>query len=117
MSSRKVSDIVIDFLERLYPRYPRPPTSRSIDEATPLSYEHYTGNWLGPSFRLAAGPQADLPIMIKGMPKTLPGLDNFYMAGQWVEPGGTVSVAAASGRNVIQMISVADGKPFKASTT
>jgi len=40
-------------------------------------------------------------------------LSNFYMAGHWVEPGGTVTLAAASGRNVIQKICHADGKPFE----
>ena len=36
------------------------------------------------------------------MANTLPGLDNFYMAGQWVEPGGGVPTAALSGRNVVR---------------
>ena len=33
-----------------------------------------------------------------GMPKTLPGLRNLYLAGQWVEPGGSVTLSAASGQ-------------------
>jgi hypothetical protein len=36
------------------------------------------------------------------MSKTLPGLDRFYMIGQWVEPGGNVELSAASGRDVIK---------------
>jgi len=35
---------------------------------------------------------------------TLPGLQNFWMAGQWVEPGSGVPLAALSGRNIIQLI-------------
>ena len=50
--------------------------------------------------------------MILGAPKTLPGLQNLWMAGQWVEPGGTVTLAAASGKNVIQLICAQDGKKF-----
>lgn len=46
------------------------------------------------------------------MRKTLPGLENFYMTGQWVEPGGTVAFVAVSGRNVIQLICKEDKKPF-----
>lgn len=42
--------------------------------------------------------------MILGMRKTLPGLDNFYLAGQWVEPGGSVPVVAMSGRNAVRLI-------------
>ena len=25
---------------------------------------------------------------MKGLPRRLPGLDDFYMVGQWVQPGG-----------------------------
>ena len=89
-------------------------TSRFVDEATPLSYERYTGNWQGATTGWLLTKET-LPMMIQGVPKTLPGLDNFYMAGQWVEPGGTVALAAASGRNAIQTICAADGRPFNAS--
>jgi phytoene dehydrogenase-like protein len=54
-----------------------------------------------------------MPMMMFGVPKRLPGLDKFYMAGHWVEPGGTVTLAAASGRNAIQLICAEDGKPFQ----
>ena len=46
------------------------------------------------------------------MSKSLPGLNDFYMAGQWVEPGGGVPAAALSGRNIIQIICKRDKKPF-----
>ena len=48
------------------------------------------------------------------MSKTLPGLENFYMIGQWVEPGGGVPTAAMSGRNVMQIICKRDKRPFVA---
>jgi phytoene dehydrogenase-like protein len=54
--------------------------------------------------------------MMMRMSKTLPGLRNFYMAGQWVEPGGGVPTAAMSGRNVIKMICKRDGRPFVATS-
>ena len=56
-----------------------------------------------------------MPMMLLGVPKTLPGLKNFYMAGHWVEPGGTVTLAAASGQNVMQLICHADGKSFQST--
>jgi phytoene dehydrogenase-like protein len=34
------------------------------------------------------------------------------MAGQWVEPGGSVPVVAMSGRNAVQVICHEDGRPF-----
>jgi phytoene dehydrogenase-like protein len=48
------------------------------------------------------------------MDKTLPGLDNFYMAGQWVHPGGGVPTAAMSARQAVQMICQRDNKRFEA---
>jgi phytoene dehydrogenase-like protein len=50
------------------------------------------------------------------MQKTLPGLENFYMAGQWVAPGGGVPNAAMSGRNVIQIICKKEKRRFTTTT-
>ena len=44
--------------------------------------------------------------------KTLPGLSNFYMAGQWVAPGGGVPPCLYSGRHIIQILCRKDGKRF-----
>ncbi len=54
-------------------------------------------------------------MMGKGMDKTLPGLENFYMIGQWVEPAGNVELSAASGRNVVRLLCAADKQPFVAT--
>jgi phytoene dehydrogenase-like protein len=51
--------------------------------------------------------------MLLGVPKTLPGLRNLYMAGQWVEPGGSVPLAAMSGRNAIQLVCAAEKRSFQ----
>jgi phytoene dehydrogenase-like protein len=42
------------------------------------------------------------------MRKSLPGLENFYMTGQWVEVGGGLPAVAMSSRNVIQIIGKRD---------
>jgi phytoene dehydrogenase-like protein len=78
------------------------------DVATPLSFERYTGNWKGS----AIGWDCTVDTFFMPMRKTLPGLEHFYMAGHWVEPGGGVPMAAMSGRNVIQLICKRDKKPF-----
>jgi phytoene dehydrogenase-like protein len=108
----QVSEVLLDHLEPWYPGLRA--EIEFADEATPLSYERYTGNWMGATCGwLLAKPT--VPMMILTVPKTLPRLQNFYMAGQWVEPGGTVTLAAASGRNVIQTLCAADRKPFSAA--
>ena len=107
---RQVSGIVLDHLERLYPGIRS--QIEFVDEATPLSYERYTGNWLGSTCGWLMTKET-MPMLIKGVPKTLPGLKNFYMAGQWVEPGGSVPLAAASGKNAAHLISAEEGKQFQ----
>jgi phytoene dehydrogenase-like protein len=82
------------------------------DVATPMTWVRYTGNWKGSyegwrEISLGFGRRMD---------KTLPGLDSFYMVGQWVEPGGGLPPAAQSGRNVIQVICRKDKKSFVTST-
>jgi phytoene dehydrogenase-like protein len=107
----QVSDIVIDFLESRYPGLRS--SIEVVDEATPLSYERYTNNWMGSTCGWLMTGET-MRLLINGIDHTLPGLANFYLAGQWVEPGGSVPLAAASGRGVIQRICAADGKPFEA---
>jgi len=108
----QVAEIVIDFLEGIYPGLRK--DIEVVDVATPLSYERYTGNWQGASSGWLLAKQTMLMNLL-GVEKTLPGLDDFYMAGQWVEPGGMVPVVAMSGRNVIRMICHHDRQPFVAA--
>ncbi|XGV97906.1 MAG: phytoene desaturase family protein [Leptolyngbya sp. BL-A-14] len=104
------SNILIDCLEQFYPGIKA--DIEVVDVATPLTYERYTGNWQGSSCGWLLTPQT-LPLMIKGIPKTLPKLRNFYMIGQWVEPGGSVPVVAMSGRSIMQQICHEDRRSFR----
>jgi phytoene dehydrogenase-like protein len=108
----QVSGIMVDHLERWYPGIKE--DIEFVDEATPLSYERYTGNWLGSTCGWLMTKET-MPMLIKGIPKTLPRLGNFHMAGQWVEPGGSVPLAAASGKSVVQLICTQDKKKFVAT--
>jgi phytoene dehydrogenase-like protein len=107
------SQILIDLLEKFYPGIKN--DIEFVDVATPLTYERYTGNWKGSSCGWLLTNQT-LPLSIKGLPKTLPKLRNFYAIGQWVEPGGSVPVVAMSGRNIIQQICREDKRIFRAMT-
>jgi phytoene dehydrogenase-like protein len=83
-----------------------------IDVATPMTYERYTANWRGAFAGWAMTTRKMSMMMGQGMKRTLPGLDNFAMIGQWVEPGGNVELAAGSGRDVIKDICEAEERPF-----
>jgi phytoene dehydrogenase-like protein len=109
----QVADQVIDQVERFYPGVRS--DVEVVDVATPLSFERYTGNWQGATCGFLLTKQT-MRMLLLGVDKTVPNLDNFYMAGQWVEPGGSVPTAAMSGRQVIQLICHADAQPFEAVT-
>lgn len=81
------------------------------DVATPLTFEHYTGNYEGNFEGWLPTPKA----MIKQISKTLPGLSNFYMVGQWVQAGGGLPSGVMTASNVMKMICKQDGRSFKAS--
>lgn len=82
------------------------------DVATPITWERHTGNWRGSYEGWMF--DSDFTIM-SSMRKTLPGLENFYMAGQWVNPGGGIPTAVMSGNHTIQMICKEDRKKFTSS--
>ena len=81
------------------------------DVCTPATFMRYTGNWKGSFEGWLWTPE----IGLGGMSKTLPGLDDFYMAGHWVEPGGGLPTAMKSGRDVAQIICKKDRKKFTTS--
>ncbi len=110
-------DIAIKVIEQLEQHYPGITDQvEVVDVATPLTYERYTGNWQGSMEGWMLTTETMGQAFGKGMDKTLPGLENFYMVGQWVEPGGGLPPAAESGRKVIKMICKQDGKEFQAIT-
>ncbi|HEY0465624.1 MAG TPA: hypothetical protein VGC79_15530, partial [Polyangiaceae bacterium] len=83
---------------------------RVSDVATPLTFWNNARSWKGAYEGWLPTPES----MFGHIKKTLPGLACFYMAGQWVEPGGGVPTALMSGRHVTQLICAAEGRPFVA---
>lgn len=104
----KVAELILEQLERRFPRFKS--QVEMIDVATPVTFHRYTGNWQG-SYE---GWQMTPDIVTLKMGKTLPGLGNFYMAGQWVMPGGGIPSGAMTGRFAIQLICKQDRQQFKA---
>lgn len=86
-----------------------------IDVATPLTFERFTGNWKGSFEGFMITPQ-NANVILKPMSQRLPGLENFYMCGQWVEPGGGVPTGVMSGRRLLQALCKEDGRRFTTTT-
>jgi len=104
-----VAAAVLDELERRFPGIKDKVEVRDV--ATPATFERYTGNWQGTYEGWVISP-ATLTLQMK---KTLPGLANFSMAGQWVMPGGGLPPAVLAGRQVIQLICHGEGREFVAT--
>jgi phytoene dehydrogenase-like protein len=81
---------------------------RMTDIATPLTYWRQTRSWRG----AYEGWMPNSETMVGHLKKKLSGLEGFYMAGQWVEPGGGVPTAVMSGRQAVQILCADDGRPF-----
>jgi phytoene dehydrogenase-like protein len=86
---------------------------RMVDVATPITYFRMARSYHGAFEGWLPSPDA----FFHHVKKTLPGLSHFYMAGQWVEPGGGVPTALMSGRQVIQLLCAEDGQSFGAAST
>ena len=100
-------------LTALEPHFPQlRSVVRMTDLATPLTYWGRTRSWRG----AYEGWMPNAESLFGHVKKTLSGLDGFYMAGQWVEPGGGVPMAVMSGRQAIQLICKDAARPFVAST-
>ncbi len=103
----RVADLVLAQLE---PRFPGLHEQvEVVDVATPITIERYTGN--GRMFQGSLGLPLVGFLFGRGIVRTLPGLSNFYMAGQWAGLPGLPWVAAM-GRSLVQHLCRRDGRPF-----
>jgi phytoene dehydrogenase-like protein len=110
---QRIADMVVAAMEARFPQIAG--NVEVVDVATPITYKKFTNNWQG-SFEGWLLTTDNMSSMAgKGMSKTLPGLDGFYMIGQWVMPGGGLPGAAQSGRDIIQIICHKEKKPFTTS--
>jgi len=94
------------FLEKEYPGISA--FIEVIDVATPKTDVRYTGVKDG----AYEGFMPSKDNMMKSLKMQLPRLQNFYMAGQWLFPGGGLPPSAQTGKWAIQLICKKDKKQF-----
>jgi phytoene dehydrogenase-like protein len=95
---KRLADAVIAVLESRFPAVRG--KTEVVDVATPATVARYTGNWKGSMEGWLVTPKTG----IKALPDTLPGLKNFVMAGQWVNPGGGIPTGLMGGRKAARKI-------------
>jgi phytoene dehydrogenase-like protein len=100
----QIVDAIDEFLGDIRPHV------EVIDVATPATIIRYTNNWKGsfegflPARKSMSGRMID---------RTIPSLKNFYMVGQWTNPGGGLPPCGMDGLAIAQRICKEDGKKFK----
>jgi phytoene desaturase len=102
--------IAADVLQRLEAHYPGISSNVEVtDVATPYTWWRYTLNDRG-AWEGWLMTSETLRTVLR---RTLPGLEDLYMAGQWVMPGGGVPPCLYSGQHAVQLLCHRDGKPFR----
>ncbi|WP_109484599.1 phytoene desaturase family protein [Occallatibacter savannae] len=103
----RVAEVVIDVLEGHLPGIRR--SIEVMDVSTPATVIRYTGNWKGSQEGWIMPPGAG----IKPYPNTLPGLDHFFLIGQWIMPGGGLPSGPMTARPAIKAICKRDRVAFE----
>jgi phytoene dehydrogenase-like protein len=96
-------------LERHFPGFKS--AIEVTDVATPMTYVRYTGNWKGTYMTWVIPP--DKVKRFRLVKKTVPGLDNFWLSGMWVQPPGGVPTGAMTSRDILQLMCKKDRKRFR----
>jgi len=107
----RVGAEIVGRLEKLYPGIGS--QVEMTDVATPYTTWRYTLNHRGAYEGFLPTPET----ITAAVDRTLPGLDGFFMAGQWVMPGGGVPPALFSGRHAVELLCRWDGRSFKRSSS
>lgn len=95
---KEIEKDAVECLETIYPGISE--YIEVVDVATPLTDVRYTGVKDG----AYEGFMPSKENMMKSLDMQLPKLKNFYMAGQWLFPGGGLPPSAQTGKWVVQLI-------------
>jgi phytoene dehydrogenase-like protein len=105
----RIAEAVIQALDGRFPGLAQ--DVEALDVATPMTWERITGNWRG-AYEAWLPSRDNIKMSLRGGPRaTLPGLDHFFMTGQWVSGGG-LPVVAPVARGLIQTLCKRDSRPF-----
>jgi phytoene dehydrogenase-like protein len=109
----RIGEAVVKAVDQRFPGLAR--DVEALDVATPMTWERITGNWRG-AYEGWLPTRGTIAMSLRGgMRSTLPGLDRFFMTGQWTKPGGGLPGVAPAARGLIQTICKRDKRPFVTS--
>ena len=105
-AKKDLAERTIEWLEKRYPGIKD--KIEVVDVATPYTFWRYTLNEKGSYMGFL--PYSD--TFTSNIEKRLPGLEGFYMAGQWSMTTGGVQSVIYSGKHVIQLLCNDESKEF-----
>ena len=104
---KRIADFSIAELDKRRPGFAR--QIEVVDVSTPTTYVRYTANWQGSPDGWYITPEN---MSKQTILRSLPGLDDFYMVGQWTQPFAGTVMSALSGRQLIQLLCKQEQKKF-----
>jgi phytoene dehydrogenase-like protein len=104
---KRIADLTADELEKKWPGFRA--AIEVTDVPTPVTYVNYTGNWKGSPDGWYVTVDN---LTSQSMKRSLPGLKDLYMVGQWTAPYTGTVMAASSGRQLIQLLCRSGKKRF-----
>jgi phytoene dehydrogenase-like protein len=110
---QKVVDLIAQTLEKRFPGFKSKVEVTEV--VTPVSTEHWTAAHRGCQ-AWGAPKEHQKEVARNGVSKTLPGLNNFYMVGQWAMGTIGLNTVCLSGRQLIRDLCKQDGKKFQTTT-
>ncbi|MDP4142979.1 MAG: NAD(P)/FAD-dependent oxidoreductase [Bacillota bacterium] len=102
----KLSKDLIDRIGKLYPETRG--KFEAVDVSTPLTYERYFGAYKGAWMGFDISPKSKA-LIHNGLIK---GIDNLFVAGQWIFMPGGLPSAVLAGKWAIQKLCKKEGKEF-----
>ena len=108
---KRIADLTVAELDRRWPGFAS--AVEVVDVPTPATYFRYTGNWKGSPDGWYMTPEN---MGKRTLLRTLPGLSDLYMVGQWTAPFTGTVIAALSGRQLIQLLCKYEKRPFVTSS-
>jgi phytoene dehydrogenase-like protein len=95
---KRLSEVLCEALEKRFPQLKG--KIIPLDVATPITYERYCGAWRGAWMTYGTTPYSKQMIQ----DGRIKGIDNLFMAGQWLMPPGGLTIAMLTGKWAIQRL-------------
>jgi len=107
---KRIAGILADRLDKRFPGFKG--QIEVVDVATPVSVEHWLAAYRGYCVPYPAPKEFANEVSKNGVSKTLPGLQGFYMVGQWAGALYSTNQVSLMGRELVRQLYNKDNKKF-----